>query len=981
MSLGRQRSAKMFLKVFVLWPLLLLGGLGSFCAGFALAAFLIFARDLPEVPNIVSYQPRTVSTFYADDGTVIGVFYKQKRFVVDLNQIPPHVVQAFLAAEDVHFFEHHGVDWQGLVRAFLRNVRAGRIVQGGSTITMQVTRNFLLSRERSISRKAKEIILAQRLERIWGKEKILYIYLNEIYLGEGNYGVEAASRGYFDKPVEHLTIAEGALLAGLVASPARFNPFKSEELARNRQLTVLGRMLRAGFITEAQYEQAKDQVLVIRREVPRPFDLVPDFAEAVRRYIIKKYGEEKLYNEGLKVFTTCRIDFQKAAHDALEKGLAEIKGRQKYLAILRSVPVNQINELLQRRATPNLTDDRIYQGVVVKIVRKGKDVELQVALSTRLKGTVTIPAQAAAAYKVGHVLALRFEHFSGETPVFSLDDNPQLQGALVCLENRTGYVRAIVGGVGTGHFKFNRAIQAKRQPGSAFKPIIYSVALEEKSYSPATIIVDEPIVVDLEGVDEEWEPKNAGGDFLGPLSFRRALELSRNICTIKILMDVGFDPVIQMARRMGITSALGRNLSLSLGTSEVSLMELTTAYTVFPNSGIYVEPTLVKRVEDRFGNVLEDNSELPVLEASQVPQPTPRAEFRELVAQYSQIASRLGDEDEPTLQDLRGQSSDNDENESASKADARQPSLGTTIRSEKERSRTRAAMSPQTAYIMTSLLQGGVRQGTGARVSQYLKRKDLAGKTGTTNNSEDTWFIGFNPDFTTGVWVGFDEKRPVGRREEGARAALPIWGYFMKDILDNKPQKDFQTPPDITFRDMLTFTGNPTQGYVPSVVKEPVYKPFVGFTLVLSPLDSPETLAAYRGVTFPDAYMPRTASVYPYSQGQPYQTGQSPTLMEPYGPTVPLNPWDGRNLFPEEQPNYQYQRSPQSLAPETGMPRQGQPFQFQQPGVLPNTSSSYQQGSGSDRGSYGQPLDRMSYPQLPRVPNVSNPHYAPFSNQ
>ena len=977
MSFGRHQPAKIFLKVFVLWPVAMLWAAGVFCAGFALGAFAIFTQDLPDVPNIVSYEPRTVSTFYADDGTVIGVFYKQKRFVVDLKQIPPHVVRAFLAAEDAHFFEHNGVDWHGLARAFLRNVRAGRIVQGGSTITMQVTRNFLLTRDRSLSRKVKEIILAQKLERLWGKEKILYIYLNEIYLGEGNYGVEAASRGYFDKPVEHLTIAEGALLAGLVASPARFNPFKSEELARSRQITVLGRMLKAGFITDNEYKQARNQTLVVRREVPRPFDLVPDFAEAVRRYIVRKYGEEKLYNEGLKVFTTCRVDFQKAAQDALEKGLAEIKGRQKHLAILRSVPVNQIDELLQRRATPNLTDDRIYQGVVTKIGRKAKDVELQVALSTRMKGIVTVPAKSAGVYKIGQVLALRFEHFSGETPVFSLDDNPQLQGALVCIENRTGYVRALVGGVGSSHFKFNRAIQAKRQPGSAFKPIIYSVALEEKSYSPATIIVDEPIVVDLEGAEEEWEPKNAGGDFLGPLSFRRALELSRNICTIKILMDVGFDPVIRMARRMGITSPLGRNLSLSLGTSEVTLLELTTAYTVFPNSGIYVEPILVKRVEDRFGNVLEDNSEFPVLDASQIPQPIAREEFRSLVAQYSKTAARFEDEDEPTLRELSDEIPDNGGMETGQKGGSNQSSVG-GLGGDKKNRRTRASMSPQTAYIMTSLLQGGVRQGTGARLSQYLKRKDLAGKTGTTNNSEDTWFIGFNPDFTAGVWVGFDEKRPVGRREEGARAALPIWGYFMKDVLTNRPQKDFQAPPDITFRDMLTFTGNAAQGYVPSVVKEPVYTPFAGCTLVLSPWDSPETLAAYRGVEFPDAYMPKTASIFPYNQSQPYQSGQSPLLMEPQGSTVPLNPMDGRNLFPEEQRNYQYQLGPRNANPSTNMKREGQPIPLNRPWPLPNSLPSYQQRSSSDLSALGRPSQSIEYPESPRLPNFPNPHYAPL---
>lgn len=985
MGFGGHHIASIFFRAIVIWPLALVWAAGSFCAGLAVGAYVVFSSDLPQVPDIVSYQPRTVSTFYADDGTVIGIFYKQKRFVVDLQQIPPHVINAFLAAEDARFFQHNGVDWQGLARAFVRNVRAGRVVQGGSTITMQVTRNFLLSRERSFSRKIKEIILAQRLERVWGKEKVLHIYLNEIYLGEGNYGVEAAARGYFDKPVEHLNVPEAALLAGLVASPARYNPFKSEENARNRQVTVLGRMVKAGFLSESEFLTAKEQVLVIRREVPRPFDLVPDFAEAVRRYIIKKYGEDQLYNEGLKVFTTVRVDYQKMGHEAMEKGLSEIKARQKHLAILRTLPVNEISELLQRRATPNLTTERIYQGVVVKINRKPKekDMELQVALSTRMKGVVTLPASAANVYKVGQVLALKFQHFVDDVPVFILDDNPQLQGALVCIENRTGFVRALVGGAGTEQFRFNRALQAKRQPGSAFKPVIYSVALEQKSYSPATIIVDEPIVVDFEREDEEWEPKNAGGDFLGPVSFRRALELSRNICTIKILMDVGFDSVLGMADRMGITSPLGRNLSLSLGTSEMNLFELTTAYTVFPNSGVHVEPIMVKRVEDRFGNVLEDNTEFPVLDASEIPQPTPREEFREFVAQRV-AAPRSEDEDEPALQEFRSQASRRPNKSSTDQSGGIDEETTATDEKEPRPGRARPVMSPQTAYIMTSLLQGGVRSGTGARLSQYLKRRDLAGKTGTTNNSEDTWFIGFNPDFTTGVWVGFDEKRPVGRREEGGRAALPIWGYFMKGILENKPQRDFPTPPDITLRDMLTFTGNPAEGYVPKVVKEPVYTPFAGYTLVLSPLDSPETLAAFRGIAFPDAYMPQTAHMYP--RVHPYQNLERPgaVLMEPQGSTVPLHPMDGRNLFPDERrmpavpdgfsgrpPQQDWNRQPQ------GVPYPRQESLLNRP--VPSGSPAGARPQGQDR--VPQPPVLMEQPQVPRVPGSSaNPHYAPFPN-
>ncbi len=877
-------------SVFFLVPLILILEIPVLLSGAAVGAYLVFARNLPEIPQLASYQPRTVSTFFADDGTVIGTFYKQKRFVVDLQQMPPHVINAFLAAEDARFYVHGGVDWRGLTRAMLHNLQAGRIVQGGSTITMQVTRNFLLSRERRMSRKIKEIILASRLERMWGKKKTLYIYLNEIYLGEGCYGVEAAARGYFDKPVEHLTVEEAALIAGLVASPARYNPFKSEELARQRQLTVLGRMLRSGFITQDQYDKAKAQSLHIRREVTRPFDLAPDFTEAVRRSIVKKYGEEMLYNEGLKVFTTCRLDFQRKAVEAMEKGLAELKARQKNLAIVRTLPVDQIQSLLQTRKTPTLTEGNLYQGAVLKVVRKKDAIELRVALSPTLKGLVQLNHAAGSIYKEGQVLAIRFDKFVGETPLFIPDDKPQIQGALIAIEHKTGYVRALVGGASSEHFQFNRAIQAKRQPGSAFKPMIYATAIEKKSYSPGTIIVDEPIVVDFEREDEEWAPRNASGNFLGPLSLRRALELSRNICTIKILMDVDFDAVIQMARKMGIRSHLGRNLSLSLGTSELSLFELTSAYTVFPNSGVHVEPVVVKRIEDRFGNVLEDNTELPLLEASQIPHPVPREEFKGQVMASGLEPVHSYAEEEPEIEEEEGQEQSGENSPAAGQDEKAGPGRA----KDAAPSRVRAAMSPQTAYIMTSLLQGGVRYGTGARMSQYVKRKDVAGKTGTTNNAEDAWFIGFSQDFTTGVWVGFDEKRPLGEKEEGARAALPVWGYFMQAILKNRPEREFPVPPQITFKEMVTFTGGAQVGYTPRMVSEPVYTPFVGRTLILSPLDTPETLRSYPGVEPPQPqywqpYNPATYQTPPPPPSYPQQPAQ----------VVPLRPMDGRNLFPE----------------------------------------------------------------------------------
>lgn len=838
---GNLKLKRGFFTLFFLTPIILILQIPIGMLGGVLGAYLVYSRELPEIPDLNSYQPKTVSTFYADDGTVIGVFFKQRRFVVDLNQIPKHVIKAFLAAEDARFYEHEAVDWYGIIRAMGRNLAAGRITQGGSTITMQVTRNFLLSRERTFSRKFKEIILAYRLEKSWGKDKILHVYLNEIYLGDGCYGVEAAARGYFDKPVEHLSVAEAALIAGLVASPARFNPFKNKDLARQRQLTVLGRMLKAGFINEAQYQKAKDEPLTFRKEDVKPLDLAPDFTEVVRRYIIRKYGEQKLYNDGLKVFTTCRLDFQRRALEAMEKGLEEIKKRQKNLAILKWVQPSEISDLVQKRITPNLVEGRIYQGIVVKTVpAANNEVILEVAFSKKLKGRVRLNKSTASIYRVGQVLALRFEKYEKNVPEFIPDDKPKLQGALVCIENNNGSVRAIVGGSSMEHFQFNRAIQARRQPGSAFKPIVYSVALEQKSYSPATIIIDEPIVVDVDGAEDEWEPRNSSGSFMGPMSFRRALELSRNICTIKILMDVGLGPVLDMANRMGITSPLGRNLSLSLGTSEVTLFEITSAYTVFPNGGVHVEPIFVKRVEDRFGNVLEDHSEIPILESDPL-KPVPRDEFREFVEAAEnrtssipgapvQAFSRVAQNFQPRALKASANNNGSDIEEDDRLTDP---------------PRVKAVMSPQTAYIMSSLLQGGVRQGTGARISQYLKRRDIAGKTGTTNNAEDTWFIGFNPDYTTGVWVGFDEKRPLGRREEGSRAAMPVWGYFMRDILKNKPEREFVVPPEIMFKELLTVIINPKEGPSLGPVREPIYAPFNGYTLVISPLDSYQTLSEY----------------------------------------------------------------------------------------------------------------------------------------
>jgi membrane carboxypeptidase/penicillin-binding protein len=575
-------------------------------------------------------------------------------------------------------------------------------------------------------------------------------------------------------------------------------------------------------------------------------------------------------------------------------------------------------------------------------------------------GWVRLSSSEAQAYKIGQVLALRFDKFVDEAPTFTLDKDPKLQGALVLIENKTGYVRALVGGSSGEHFQFNRATQAQRQPGSAFKPIIYSAAIEKKSYTPATIVVDEPVTVDLgDREDEEWEPKNAGGGFLGPVSVRTALELSRNICTIKILMDVGIDPVIDLARKMGVTSPLGRNLSLSLGTSEMSLYEITSAYTVFPNGGVYVRPVLVKRIEDRFGNVLEDNTKIPVLDPSEMPLPTPRKEFRDLVGDAPLTeAGGLVKPKIASAQDSPAPVHNND-------------GEGHPKQGEASTSRVHAALSAQTSYIMTSMLQGGLVRGTGAGIRKILNRKDLAGK-----KAMDTWFIGFNPDYTAGVWVGFDEKRPIGKREAGGRTALPIWGYLMKDILEKVPEREFPVPPDIVFEQMTTYVGSPKQGFVPGTVTEPVYEPMIGLTLVMNPDDLKEYgTALISGYNVPVGSEPSPSSPAGSPNGQPlnpfypqYQApypprqspGGAPGSPQPivrYGQQVPdpRGPWGSSN---------QYQPPAHSSPP---------------PAYPPQSSPGVQSFPQQDGKLHEQPSAVSVSPQPPRLPDVEQqPQMRPY---
>jgi penicillin-binding protein 1A len=610
-------------------------------AGGLISAYFILIFDLPRLTTLKDYRPYVVSEVYSDDEAVIGEFYLERRIVLPLAQIPRPLIRAFIAAEDARFFEHRGIDYWRILGAAFRNFEALDFVQGGSTITQQIAKSFFLTPERNFTRKIKEAILAQRIERYLTKNEILYLYLNQIYLGEGAFGVAAAARTYFAKPLQSLSLAECALLAGLPPSPNNLSPIRHPKKAKERQLYVLHRMVERKFITPEQAKKAEGEEIRTRPRGPRGYNEAPYAVEQVRQYVEEKYGREVLYKGGLKIYTAINARLQQAAQRAVLKGLEEFEGRG----------------------------------------GKGKG-------------------------------------------------RGQVQGALLALDPQTGYILAMVGGRDFSASQFNRVTQARRQAGSAFKPIVYAAALD-KGFTPATIIADEPLsYIDVPGKGP-WEPQNFDREFWGPITMRRALTFSRNIPTVKIAQSIGVDYLVDYAKNLGIKTKLDHNLSLALGSANVSLMELTSAFGVFAAQGYRAEPILITRIADKDGNILEEM--------------------------------------EPSAVEV---------------------------------------ISPQTAYLITSLLQSVIQQGTGQRAKAL--GRPAAGKTGTTNDTRDAWFIGYVPQkVVAGAWVGYDIEKSLGDHETGAVAALPIWLEFMKQATAGEPPDNFLAPEGIIFDKIDSVTGEP----------------------------------------------------------------------------------------------------------------------------------------------------------------------------
>ena len=741
-SIKKQRSSGRWWRrlLYFLLTMLILS------AGTLTAGYFYFTHDLPKLFTVEDYDPPVISRVYDVNHRLIAEFYRERRDLIPLSKVPELLIKAFVAAEDDRFFQHPGIDFGGILRAVVKNIKAGRKIQGGSTITQQVTRSLLLSPEKSYTRKIKEAILAYRIENRLSKEDILYIYLNQIYLGHGAYGVEAASNVYFGKSVQDLNLAECALLAGLPRAPSRYSPMRDPEKARERQSYVLRRMVEEGYITQLQADAAKTGPLQLAANDGEAFDLAPYFAEHIRKYLEDTYGVTQLFEGGLRVYTTVDLHLQEVAQEAIRRGVEALDKRIGYRGPIASIEKSRRDDFCNELRGQDLREGETVNGLVTRVDDANKRVTVCLGHVTGIiemehmkwarKPNPEIASDYAAikrpsqALKSGdHVLVkilaipdkeTRSQEEEASKPlILALEQEPEPQAALLCMDGYTGYIRAMVGGTDFKKSQFNRALQAKRQPGSAFKPFIYAAAID-KGFTPVSVIIDSPVVFDDPVQGEKWKPMNYEKKFFGPTLFREALIHSRNVVTVKLLQNIGVDYVIKYAKNIGIESELGPNLSLGLGSSEVTLLELVRSYGVFASGGLLLSPIFINKIVNRKGETIEEN--LP----------------------------------------------------------------------EKRR-----VVSDETAFIMTHLMTEVVKYGTGRSV-QALQRP-AAGKTGTTNDLKDAWFIGYTPELISGVWVGFDQFHSMGRFETGSRAASPIWLDFMKEALKNQSVSPFSPPGGVTF--------------------------------------------------------------------------------------------------------------------------------------------------------------------------------------
>ena len=730
--------------------------------------FFYLMATLPKVDRLADYKPPIVSQVFGDDGILVGEFYLERRTVVPVDKLPRRLIQAFVAAEDSKFFQHKGIDYLGVVRAAGKNILSMRKKEGASTITQQVAKSMLLTPEKKYSRKIKEAILATRMEKRLSKDEILYIYLNQIYLGAGAYGVQLAAETYFGKDVDKLNLAEMAILAGLPKAPNSYSPIKHMDRARERQAYVLDRMVKEGYITPVEAEHAGKTPIVIASRKKVNSEQSAYFLEQIRIQLEEKYGEERLYKGGMKIYTTMNAEMQKAAFEGVVNGLKALDKRQGYRGPLKYLQQQEVDGFCKQVEEGieglSLKTGATYLGVVTGI-HEGRG-ELTVRVGDRngtlnrknmaWAGKVSFidaygkPAGKAKAITLGSVIdvSVLSPDLQKLGAVFALEQVPEAQAALVAVDPRNGGVKAMVGGYDFRKSQFNRAVQARRNPGSAFKPIIYAAAIE-KGLTTATVFEDAPVEY-YSGKDKAWKPKNYDNIYRGYVTMREALTNSINVVSVKILEQIGVNYAIEFAGKIGITSPLSSNLTLALGSSSITPLELTMAYSTFASGGYRLTPYFITKVVDGEGTVLEE------MVPPQVPVFTPMTSAVVLTA----------DEEEAPLPP---------------------PSPLAPIQ----------VLSPETSFIITNLMESVVTSGTGQR-ARALGRP-VAGKTGTTNDMKDAWFVGFIPQLVAGVWVGYDQERSLGGSGSGGQAAAPIWTEFMQKALSGVSVERFSPPSNVTF--------------------------------------------------------------------------------------------------------------------------------------------------------------------------------------
>ena len=746
-------------------------------AGVLAAVVWKYEQDLPDYSQLRNYEPPVTTRVHAADGSLLAEYSRERRLYLPSAAIPKLVKEAFISAEDKNFYTHWGFDPEGIIRAGMIYLQGSRHIQGASTITQQVAKNFLLNSDRTINRKIREILLSLRIESAYSKDKILELYLNEIYLGLSNYGVGAAALNYFNKSVQQLTIAEVAYLAALPKEPSSLNPFRDHDRAVERRNYVIGRMAEDGYITADQAREARAEPLVVNPRVLTPNSIAAGFfAEEVRRELSERYGEQKLYEGGLSVRTTLDPKIQQMARKALVDGLVRYDEAHGWRGPLKSIDLGQdwgvpladipaYGDIKPWRLAVALdvTDTAIRIGLQPEHDKSGAIVANRLTGAVTLDGLRWTGRRPKSLVKPGDVFYV--EPIAGREGEYRLRQIPEVSGACVAMDPFTGRVLAMVGGFSFDESEFNRATQAQRQPGSAFKPFVYAAALD-KGYTPSSIILDAPVTID-QGNGQMWTPENFEGKSGGPHTLRFAVEHSINLMTVRLARDIGMPLVVEYAKRFGIYDNLPPFLSMSIGAGETTVLRMVTGYSMFDNGGKRIKATLIDRIQDRWGNTIYKHDER-VCEGCD--------------------AAKWDNQPEPRLIDKREQ-----------------------------------VIDPLTAYQITSIMQGVIQRGTGIAIKEVGKQ--LAGKTGTTNDAKDLWFVGFSPNLAFGVFMGYDKPRSLGDSAQAALYTAPIFRDFMKMALKDKPDTPFRVPPGIKLISVDVHTGMRATG--PGTIME-AFKPGTG---------------------------------------------------------------------------------------------------------------------------------------------------------